>query len=50
MIEFTIVGGANLEKLDMLRQEDPFTVEAVSDYLEHFEPNGVLSAVMAHPR
>ena len=46
LIEFTIVGGANLEKLDMLRQEDLFTVEAVSDYLDHLEPNGVLSYTM----
>lgn len=50
MIEFTIVGGANLEKLDMLRQEDLFTVEAVSDYLDHLEPNGVLSYVMYSTR
>jgi hypothetical protein len=50
MIEFTIVGGANLEKLDMLRQEDLFTVEAVSDYLGHLEPNGVLSYVMYSTR
>jgi Spermine/spermidine synthase domain len=50
LIEFTIVGGANLEKLDMLRQEDLFTVEAVSDYLDHLEPNGMLSYVMYSTR
>lgn len=50
LIEFTIVGGANLEKLDMLRQEDLFTVEAVADYLDHLEPNGVLSYVMYSTR
>jgi hypothetical protein len=50
LIEFTIVGGANVEKLEMLRQEDLFTVEAVSDYLDHLEPGGVLSYVMYSTR
>lgn len=50
LIEFTIVGGANVEKLEMLRQEDLFTVEAVTDYLEHLTPDGVLSYVMYSTR
>jgi hypothetical protein len=50
LIDFTIVGGANVEKLEMLRQEDLFTVEAMADYLEHLNPDGVLSYVMYSTR
>jgi SAM-dependent methyltransferase len=46
LIDFTIVGGANLEKLDMMKVEDLFTHEALRTYWSHLAPGGVFSYVM----
>jgi SAM-dependent methyltransferase len=46
LIEFSIVGGMNLEKMDLVRVEDLFTVEALRSYFERLEPEGVFSYVM----
>jgi len=46
LIDFTIVGGANLEKLDVMKVEDLFTREALRTYWSHLAPGGVFSYVM----
>jgi len=46
LLDFTIVGGTNIEKLDVMRVEDLFTAEAIETYLGHLAPNGVFSYVM----
>lgn len=46
LIDFTIVGGTNLEKLDAMKVEDLFTVEALRTYWSRLAPGGVFSYVM----
>ena len=46
LLDFTIVGGTNIEKLDVMKVEDLFTVEALTSYLTHLAPDGVFSYVM----
>jgi len=46
LLDFTIVGGTNIEKLDVMKVEDLFTVEALESYLAHLAPDGVFSYVM----
>jgi len=46
LVEFSIVGGMNLEKMDLVRVDDLFTVEALRTYLRHLADDGVFSYVM----
>jgi hypothetical protein len=46
LIDFSIVGGMNLEKMDLVRSDDLFTLEAVRTYLGHLDQAGVFSYVM----
>jgi SAM-dependent methyltransferase len=46
LIDFTIVGGTNMEKLDVMRIDDLFTLEALRTYLSHVDGDGVFSYVM----
>jgi SAM-dependent methyltransferase len=46
LIDFTIVGGTNMEKLDVMRIDDLFTLEALRSYLTHLDADGVFSYVM----
>lgn len=46
LMDFTIVGGTNIEKLDVMKVEDLFTLEALESYLRHLTPDGVFSYVM----
>ena len=46
LIEFSIVGGMNLEKMDLVRVDDLFTLEALRTYLARLEEGGVFSYVM----
>jgi len=46
LIEFSIVGGFQSEKLDLIAPDRLFTQEALQDYLNHLTPDGVLSYVM----
>lgn len=46
LIDFTIVGGTNLEKLDVIKVDDLFTREALRAYLTHLNPDGMFSHVM----
>lgn len=46
LIDFTIVGGTNQEKLDVMRIDDLFTLEALRSYLSHVDGHGVFSYVM----
>mgnify|MGYP001156584071 FL=1 len=50
LIDFTIVGGTNLEKLDVIKVDDLFTREALEAYLTHLAPDGVFSHVMYNTR
>ena len=50
LIDFTIVGGTNLEKLDVIKVDDLFTREALRSYLTHLEPAGMFSHVMYNTR
>jgi len=50
LIDFTIVGGTNLEKLDVIKVDDLFTREALAAYLTHLAPDGVFSHVMYNTR
>jgi SAM-dependent methyltransferase len=50
LVEFSIVGGANLEKMDLVRVDDLFTVEALATYLGLLKENGVFSYVMYSTR
>jgi SAM-dependent methyltransferase len=50
LIEFSIVGGMNLEKMDLVRVDDLFTVEALGTYLSRLRPDGVFSYVMYSTR
>ncbi|MBW2290533.1 MAG: hypothetical protein JRG90_22335, partial [Deltaproteobacteria bacterium] len=43
LIEFSIVGGMNLEKMDLVRVDDLFTIEALRTYLGRLRKNGVFS-------
>lgn len=46
LIDFSIVGGMNLEKMDLVRADDLFTLEALRTYLGRLAPGGVFSYVM----
>lgn len=46
LIDFSIVGGMNLEKMDLVRIDELFTREGLQSYLEHLTPEGVFSYVM----
>jgi SAM-dependent methyltransferase len=46
LVEFSIVGGMNLEKMDLVRVDDLFTLEALRTYLSRLEAGGVFSYVM----
>lgn len=50
LIDFTIVGGTNIEKLDVIKVDDLFTREALQTYLSHLAPQGVFSHVMYNTR
>lgn len=50
LIDFTIVGGTNLEKLDVLKVDDLFTLEALRTYWSHLAADGVFSYVMYDTR
>ena len=50
LIDFTIVGGTNIEKLDVMRIDDLFTIEALRAYLSHLDADGVFSYVMYNTR
>ena len=50
LVEFSIVGGANLEKMDLVRVDDLFTIEALRTYLARLRPDGVFSYVMYSTR
>jgi SAM-dependent methyltransferase len=50
LIEFSIVGGMNLEKMDLVRVDDLFTAEALETYLSRLRPDGVFSYVMYSTR
>ncbi len=50
LVEFSIVGGANTEKMDLLRLDDLFTAEAIRTYLERLNEDGVFSYVMYSTR
>jgi Spermine/spermidine synthase domain len=50
LIEFSIVGGANLEKMDLVRVDDLFTLEALQTYLELLNEDGAFSYVMYSTR
>ncbi len=50
LIDFTIVGGTNLEKLDVIKVDDLFTREALATYLTHLAADGVFSHVMYNTR
>jgi SAM-dependent methyltransferase len=50
LIEFSIVGGMNLEKMDLVRVDDLFTAEALRTYLSRLRPDGVFSYVMYSTR
>ena len=50
LVEFSIVGGANLEKMDLVRVDDLFTEEALETYLGLLGEDGVFSYVMYSTR
>jgi SAM-dependent methyltransferase len=50
LVEFSIVGGANLEKMDLVRVDDLFTVEGLRTYLSRLTPGGAFSYVMYSTR
>jgi SAM-dependent methyltransferase len=50
LVEFSIVGGMNLEKMDLVRVDDLFTYEALRTYLGRLETDGVFSYEMYSTR
>jgi SAM-dependent methyltransferase len=50
LIDFTIVGGTNLEKLDVMKVDDLFTKEALDTYWSRLDPGGTFSYVMYNMR
>ena len=50
LIDFSIVGGANLEKMDLVRVDDLFTLEALRTYVSRLSEGGVFSYVMYSTR
>jgi SAM-dependent methyltransferase len=50
LVEFSIVGGMNLEKMDLVRVDDLFTVEALRTYLDRLNDGGTFSYVMYSTR
>jgi SAM-dependent methyltransferase len=50
LVEFSIVGGMNLEKMDLVRVDDLFTREALRTYLVRLKEDGVFSYVMYSTR
>jgi hypothetical protein len=50
LIDFSIVGGMNLEKMDLMRIDDLFTLEALRTYLARLSPDGIFSYVMYSTR
>lgn len=50
LVEFSIVGGMNLEKMDLVRVDDLFTQEALRTYLGRLKKDGVFSYEMYSTR
>jgi SAM-dependent methyltransferase len=50
LIDFTIVGGVNSEKLDVMHVDDLFTLEALRTYWSRLRDGGVFSYVMYNMR
>ena len=50
LIEFSIVGGMNLEKMDLVRVDDLFTQEALETYVGRLSESGVFSYGMYSTR
>ena len=50
LIDFSIVGGMNLEKMDLVRVDDLFTLEALRTYVERLSKHGVFSYTMYSTR
>jgi len=50
LVEFSIVGGMNLEKMDLVRVDDLFTLEALRTYLDRLSEGGTFSYVMYSTR
>lgn len=50
LIDFAIVGGTNLEKLDVINIDDLFTKDALETYLRHLHDSGVFSYSMYNTR
>jgi SAM-dependent methyltransferase len=50
LVEFSIVGGANLEKMDLVRVDDLFTLEGLRTYLGLLREDGAFSYVMYSTR
>lgn len=50
VIDFSIVGGANLEKMDLVRVDDLFTREALGTYVRRMSDDGLFSYVMYSTR
>jgi len=46
LIDFSIVGGMNLEKMDLVRIDDLFTAEGLRSYFNHLSDEGIFSYVM----
>lgn len=50
LVEFSIVGGMNLEKMDLVRVDDLFTYQALHTYIDRLSEDGVFSYVMYSTR
>ncbi len=50
LVDFSIAGGMNLEKMELLRVDDLFTREALQTYFRRLDDDGVFSYVMYSTR
>ncbi|HVH18056.1 MAG TPA: hypothetical protein VNF72_07135 [Myxococcota bacterium] len=50
LVDFSIVGGTNLEKMELVRVDDLFTLEALRVYADRLTRGGVFSYVMYSTR
>jgi hypothetical protein len=50
LLDFSIAGGMNLEKMELLRVDDLFTREALGTYFRRLDDDGVFSYVMYSTR
>ena len=46
LVDFSVVGGVNLEKMDLVRIDNLFTKEALRTYIRRLDGDGVFSYVM----